>query len=347
MSYLGFDSRSFERSSVRTDGAPGHFESVIGAGIRTDDLDTFDKSYSNALNNALKKVGLEPDYKYYCTHDIPVNQRDSFLNTFFEKIIPSITCAHVFYTLFSERQIKNIKVYGRMAKRLNIKLSKPTMTREELDAKHISQCFPVICAWRIANFFHIHNTQFHFDFYQGHICEAQEEIERFDYFVYPNGDCSNPLISTADLLLALLDLRLEKQKKYLLFENIRPAIPEFGDTLKVYPILNQHLPKITPVDNISIDLTSRIMHPVFWVFKNDTLITNEFLKSSKPYRNLIDYAACKNGVVKSFDRDRDVIHMKEGDYGVYFNSSGNETVESYAKLGKPLKPFKLDLMVPK
>ena len=114
----------------------------------------------------------------------------------------------------------------------------------------------------------------------------------------------------------------------------------------MYPILNQHLPKITPLDKTSIDVHSKIKHPVFWIFKNDPNIANELLTDSKAFRNLVDYAAIQGGVVKAFEKNRDTRCIKRGDYGVYFNESGKETVKSYAKLGKPLKPFKLDFMVP-
>ncbi len=346
MLHIGFDSRMFTRNVIKKDKTEGFFESVLGAGIRADDIDDFDKHYSKAIEIALKDSGIEGDYKYYCTHDIPEAKREVFLESFFKQIQCKIECAHIFYTLFSESQLRNIKVYGRKSKRLGLKFAKPTRTRIELLAEHISQCFPAICAWRICGFFSTHNTHFHFDFYQGHICEAQEEIERFNCTIYPNGDCANPLISTADLLLALLDTRLRRQNKFLLFENIRPTLPELGDRVKVYPILNQHLPKITPLDDIPINANRLIKHPVFWIFKNDPLITNEFIKGSKAYRNLVDFAAAQGGVVKMFDKKNDLTNLYDSDYGVYFDSSGRETIESYKKFGKPLKPMKIDIMVP-
>lgn len=346
VSFIGFDSREFLRKTIKKDGSEGKFESVLGIGIKVDNILNFDESYSEAIEHALKKSKMPADYKYYCTHDIPTDKRDSFLEYFFEKIYGEINRAFVFYALFSEQQLSEINVYGRMSKRLKIKLARPTRTRTQLFSEHIVQCFPMICAWRITELFKPDTVTFLFDFYQGHICEAQEEIEKFNFSTYPNGDCSNPLISTADLLTALLDIRLKKNGKFLLFENIRPTIPELGERLQVYPILNQHLPKITPVDNIPIDTRSKMKHPVFWVFKNDETITNEFIKSSKAYRNVIDYASCQGGVVKLFDRKRDTNHIEKGDFGVYHNSSGKESVESFTKLGKPLEPFELDLMVP-
>ena len=58
-------------------------------------------------------------------------------------------------------------------------------------------------------------------------------------------------------------------------------------------------------------------------------------------------AAMSGAVVKSFNRAIDENHITEGDYGVYLNSSGKETVENYGKLGKKLTPLSLDIMVPK
>lgn len=239
-------------------------------------------------------------------------------------------------------------MYGRMAKEQKIKLAAPTRTYEELISKHLVQCFPAICAWRLTPFLRPKTIEFHIDSYGGHICEAQEELENggFSRFVFPSGDCSNPVISTADLLLGLLDKRLESQRKLLIFDNIRPALPEFEDNLFVYPISNKHLPQITPLEKKSIDTISVIKHPVFWVFKGEELINSTTMKVSKTFRNLVDFAASQYGVVKMFESSKDIGYVQDGDFGVYINTKGKEIIDSYRKLGKKFKPFKLDIMVP-
>lgn len=351
--YIGIDTRRFYRSSVKLDGTTGTFESVIGVAAITNNFEKFDESYVDAIDYAFKKAGINVDYKYYCSHDLSKLKKKNIIeDAFIEKISHALDAVTVFYTLFSPQQLSDVKVYGRMSKRLKRALSSPIMDYRELLSKHLTQCFPVICAWKLAAFYQPMTAQFHLDSYEGHINEAQEEFDQANLsrFIYPHGDCSNPLISTADLLVSSLDRRLLAAKKTLIFENIRPAFPEFamlGEKFRAFPILNQHLPKITPLDKVPIDTSPHLKHPVFWVFKNDPMIALEFIKESEPYRKLIDLAASAGGVVKAFDKRTDYNYLQAGDRGVYFNSSGLETIQSFRKFGKNLTPFKLDLMISK
>ena len=224
----------------------------------------------------------------------------------------------------------------------------PDRTQKQLIKEHLVNTFPGICAWRLMEFFSSASVQFHIDFYEGHISEAQEELEKspFEKFVFPSGDCINPVISTADILIGLLDKRLSEKKLFLLFENIRKALPEFGEKVLAYPILNKHFPKITPVDKIPIDNNKHMIRPIYWVFKGDNVINSKDLKHSGTYRNLLDYVSYKGGCVKIFDKNKDSLMMNQGDFGVYLNEMGKEQIKSYNKIGKKILLFNIDLMIP-
>lgn len=348
-SIIGIDSRIFLRDVIKRNGVTGHFESVLGVAVKVNDYDSFNKNYRAAIEKAFSENGVEIDYQYYCASDLSdITRKYDILDTFSREISKYVDRIHVFYTLFSKRRLEEVQVYGRMAKNKKIKLAASTRTYEKLISKHLVQCFPAICAWRLTQYLHPKTVLFHLDSYGGHICEAQEELENDGYtrLVFPNGDCSNPVISTADLLLDLIDKRFEIQHKLLIFDNIRGVMPEFGNNLLVYPISNKHLSKITPLEKKPIDTISVIKHPVFWVFKGEELINSITMKTSKAFRNLVDYAASQYGVVKMFESGKDIEYVQEGDFGVYLNTKGKEIIDSYRKLGKKFKPFKLDNMVP-
>ncbi|MCK5282470.1 MAG: hypothetical protein KAK00_03605 [Nanoarchaeota archaeon] len=349
VSIVGIDSRSFVRNVRKTNGSEGHFESVIGVAIKIRDYIKFKQCYLDAIKKFNKLLKCENDLQFYCYNDIKKCETTyEFLESFFREISQHIEKAHVFYTLFSKKRLSKVKVYGRMAQRKKIKLGEPTRTYEKLLSGHILQCFPAICAWRLTEHLHPRTVEFHLDAYNGHIFEAQEQLDKLDFEVsiYPGGDCVNPVISTADLLIELLDKRLEKNSKFLLFENIRPALPELGDKVLVYPILNKHLPYITPLDKKTIDIGSKIRHPIFWVFKGEDIVDSGTIKRSKSYRNLQDYVSNLFGVVKMFDKSKDIEYFQEGDSGVYLNSRGKEQIESYIKVGKKFKLFSFDNLVP-
>lgn len=349
VSITGIDSRIFTRDVVKKNGNEGHFQSVLGVAVKVRDYSIFDKEYGSALKKAFSEIGQDVNFKHYCVNDIKDSEtKQKFLDKFVEVISKKVEKIHVFYTLFSKKSISEAKVYGRLAKRKKIKLSEPTRDYEKLVSEHLLQCFPAICAWRLSEYFSPQTVEFHLDFYGGHIFEAQEQLEDsgFTIVTYPSGDCSNPVISTADLLLNVIDSRLQKNNKFLIFDNIRPVLSEFGENVLVYPIINKHLNFIVPLDKKAIDITKFIRHPVYWVFKGDPIIDSGTMKRSETYRNLVDFAASKYSVVKMFDK-KDIEHFQEGDFGAYLNSMGKEQIESYIKLGKKFKLFKMDFMVPK
>jgi hypothetical protein len=344
---VGIDSRPFTRKTIK-EGRECLFESVLGVAIRVRDYNSFDRNYKAAIEATFKEFNIPKEYSYYCYNDIKDNPyKWDIISKIIERIKGDVDKVHVFYTLFSKQRLPQVKVYGRLSKIKKIKLSNPTRSYKELISSHLVNCFPGICAWRLMYFFYPGKTQFHLDSYEGHICEAEEELEKskFQRIIYPSGDCMNATISIADLLTALIDKRLEEKNLCLIFENIRPVLSEFGDKVLVYPISNKHLSKITPIDTKTLDNLSVLKRPVYWVFKGAEEIDLGELKRSKAYRNLIDCIANKGGSVKVFNKRRDARFMKKGDYGVYLNSIAEETVKTYNKIGKKLNLLNFDLFI--
>ena len=349
VSIIGIDSRSFIRDVIKKDGTKGHFESVLGIAIKVKDYIEFEKKYTEAVKKASTVLKNENDLQFICFNDIKGEKNSyNFLELFFKELSSEIEKVHIFYTLFSKKRFSEVKVYGRKSKIEKIKLSEPTRTYEKLLSSHILQCFPAICAWRLIEHLLPGTIEFHLDAYDGHIFEAQEELDSSKHivYIYPGGDCVNAVISTADLMIEFLDNRLKVNSKLLIYENIRPVLPEFGEKVMVYPISNKHIPSITPLDKQSVQLWDKMRHPVFWVFKGEEIIDSATMKRSKSYRNLQDFAASKYGVVRMFDKSKDINYFKEGDYGVYLNFRSKDQIESYIKLGKKFNLFNLNTLVP-
>lgn len=347
-SIIGIDARSFVRGRPSSSGDTGGFISAFGLGVKVRDYVSFDEHYKAAIAKAFRKIGKNADYAYYCTNDIKDwESKNEFLNEFITNIAQHIERLHCFYSLFSSKRTPEAHVYGRKARKDKIRLSKPSMSYTELTRTHLVEVFPSVCAWRLKDFFGKNGVHFQIDYHSGHTFEAFEQLVEGSYncVYYPGGDCVNPIISTADLLIELLDYRFEAANKQLLFENFRPLLPELGEKVLVYPIWNPHLRYIVPLESKPINVIDRVKHPVFWVFKQDSNVDSGLLKRSEGYRNLLDYAGSQGGIVKLFEKRKDADHLASGDFGVYFDSRGMETVETYNKIGIKLKPFKFDYML--
>ena len=146
-SIIGIDSRSFVRDVTKRNGSPGHFESVLGIAVKVRDYEIFDKKYKECLESAFSSYDIDFNYQYYCANDMKsIQKRYEILDVFVKKISEHIEKIHVFYTLFSKKQIESVRVYGRLAERKQIKLAAPFRTYEQLISQHLIQCFPAICA---------------------------------------------------------------------------------------------------------------------------------------------------------------------------------------------------------
>lgn len=342
---VGIDSRKFKRESPKD--PKKTFESVLGIAVRVIDYFKFDQEYKRIFQEIFYELKIKKEYSIYCYNDLKdLPECWKIIEKFSERISPLIHKVSVFYSMFSSKKIQNVKVYGRMAKERKIKLSSPTRTYKEFVTKHLTNVFPIICAWRMVKKFNSKPMQFHLDAFSGHTCEAYEELQKSNHktIVYTSGDCLNSVISTADLLIALLDKRLKDKNKLLSFEAIRPLLNEFGEKVLAFPISNIHLSKITPLEKKPITIGESLLRPTFWVFKGDDLIDSGVLKRSKTYRNLLDIVSSKGGCVKLFSK-KDAEHMNDGDYGLYFDSEGERVIDNYSKIGKKLIKQKLDLYV--
>jgi hypothetical protein len=206
---IGIDSRPFNRVIQKRDGTIGHFNSVVGIAVQVKDYEIFDREYREIVKKIFSSVGIEKKYSYFCFNDIkdePLKWK--LLDAFVKEISKHVNKVTVIYTLFSPKKIPRVKVYGRKAALQRIKMSEPTRSYLELIDQHLVNTFPGICAWRIMRYFDHGPIQFHLDSYGGHISEAQEELDAgpIPRFVFTGGDCVNSVISTADLLIALLDV---------------------------------------------------------------------------------------------------------------------------------------------
>jgi len=299
------------------------------------------------LQKIFEKYDLNKEYNYYCFNDLKdFKFVHKIIEEFILSMIASIEKVHIFYTLFSKERVPLVKVYGRYAQRERKKLSKPTRNYSEFLNEHVINMFPTICAWKISNYVSP-PLQFHLDSYSGHINESFEDLEKspIKKLVFPSGDCINPVISFADLFLSFFDNRLDEKKLHLLFENVRRAVPEYGEKILAYPILSKHLPKITPLDKVEANADKYLLRPIYWVFKGDVQVDSGKFKRSKVYRRLLDCISSKKGIVKLFSKMKDADQLMDGDYGVFINESGKETILTYKKLGIKLNVLDLNLFV--
>lgn len=316
---IGIDSCPFERNKqVGED----KFRSMIGCATVTEDLDGFNQAYYNGLQTSLKKNGLTTSRKVLASNEILTLTEGDFIvhEELFKSILPKISKLNIFYALFNSKRIPKIKVYGK-------KMIGSELCVEEFYNKHLINSFPHICLWKIYSYVYGTKAKVHIDHFQSESTEAWDIISKYpDINCYINGDMTNTLISTSDIICRLIDNRLSENGLFLHSDNISQIFPEFKkDQLFSHWIGNQHLPRITMLHTNKVKLHNYIKRPIFHVYiGKDTDINKKTILNSIP--RFLNYVHSKEGCVKFFT-DSDVNTMKDGDYLVYLYSNHKKEVE--------------------
>ena len=334
-SAIGIDSILVKKEWVHpTTGEQKSFKCVLGCGISTKNYSEFKDLYDNAIDATLKSCGIKKDKFIYCNYDfskifaqcgIPIHQ------IFWRNIAPSIEAVNIFYTLFKKDYTP--LAFGRLERELKHKLSNEVLNFNELVEKHLNNYFPYICVWRIKDFLSKNGITPMLDSFQGKITEAWEEISHIPIHVYPSGDKCNPLISTADIALQLVELRLNRQKKFIQYGNFRSILPEMNNKVYEYSISGYHYRKIIPLHSKNIRVKDRYKHPIVFVFKDkNQFISSEALKNEPTMDTIFTFANMLDGCVKFFKSEEDTQLIQNGDYAVYFSDEGKRAIETFKKM---------------
>lgn len=333
--YMGIDTH-YLKIEYTKNGINKSFKSLVGVGVSTKDYENFDDIYKNAIKKVLIECNSQSDKEILCNFDFlklfkackkPIHQ------IFFKEIAPHIESINVFYTLFNPA-IK-MKWMGHKEKELKHKLAKPYLDFDEILDK-VCNYFPAICIWRINKFLEDNNICCLVDNFSLKLSDAWKEIEQknLPIKVFFSGDKCNSLISTADIIINLLQLRLAKARKFYQYGNFRSVLPELNNKVFEYSISHRHYNSISPLSKKLINLRNYINHPVFYVLNENKFLDSEGLKNDDALNKIYNIASHKCGCVKIYDKSGDKNYIKDGDFIIYFGEEGKKFVEVLRKLNK-------------
>jgi len=324
--YIGIDTH-YLKLEYSKNGEIKSFKSLVGVGISTRDFKAFSQAYDEAIKSTLSECNVSSERKILCNFDfLKINEmtKKPVHQIFFKKIAPHIESINVFYTLCNP----NVKMrwMGHKEKELKHKLSKPHLNFDEILDK-IANYFPAICVWRIQDFLRENNISCLLDHFSLKQCDAWKEIKDMSINVFFSGDKCNPLISTADIVIKLLQLRLAKERKFYQYGNFRKVLPELNEKVYEYSISHRHYNAISPLSKKLINLRDYVQHPIFYILNESNFIDSNELKNDPALDKIYNLAAEKCGCVKVYNKKEDKKHIKNGDYIVYFTEEGKKFVE--------------------
>lgn len=337
LAHAGFDSLLLKRSTSGADArGEGVFRALLGASVTVSDEDVFKEVYYHLIDETLAAFKIPRKKSIYKGAHLLQQAKDRGLRAI-SMLINKL-----------EPHIEHIDVYCAYYARPYISMYGQSTLRRLLPSSFIEKtqnAFPHICAWWYLQRYGSNepDTVMQIDHFQGEVTPAWRELtENHDEIeVFYSGDECNHLISTADLILKLIEVfqhgnvdgrsllqpirnRCESYigKKKLWFQNLGGS----GYLLKA------SVPDI-PMD---IDITPYLKHPIIFIGENlgSPKIPKKNLEWSPIYDAVIAKAIEEKGGVKFVRFEEDVlIWDAKKDYFFPLSEDDKRKIQELAKTG--------------
>ena len=332
MQTIAFDSKEYHASGLKPFFAP------IGIGIQTQDSISFKQTYDEALQQIFDGLGIVRRRRALSNETLAHlygDSADMISEKLLDRVSEKITNVWFFYTQVDSTKTPYIYSEGRDRK----------LPPLEYIRNH-QQSYPYWCAWRLSLDHHIGDSAILLDAFQGEETEAWNELKAYNPSVLFKGDEVNPLISTADILLARVDrvLRMGKLREPL----ITKAFDELGFEATTFFIGQPHYGKITSVSNRQIDIRRYVPRPLIFVLHDGApkgIIPKDW-EQTRFLAPLLDTPlnhAFEDGVgFKGFDYNQDgALLDPQKDVIYYYGSEGNKIQDKISTLYRvPPKNFR-------
>lgn len=344
MATVGIDSVLMTQSFPRFLGTSLR-KGLLGVGIEVKDEKRFNKAYSSILNKLFTKYGIIQRLPVYNGHSIgkelgteTVNREDEFLNEFKELILPEIEGVHFFYTFIFGLQTPDVSIYGATVHNTKIPLLSANKGVQDF-YDLISHSYPMLCAWELTE---SGNKSFiKTDHFQGRVSPAWLSIaNNKNIEVYYKGDQCSPIISTADILLKYLKLKMLNNANCYLKEEIEKLSELFPEKFKLYFMGKKCLKSMVPHHTSQIDTSRFSKHPIVYLIKEDPKSEDEdtIIDKSPLFKEVVEKSYANDGCFKYFHSE-DAKNIIKGDELAIFGERGKTIFEKLKGLKYPVKKF--------
>ncbi len=263
-------------------------------------------------------------------------ESDRFFEDIFALLVQHIDRIDFCYTFFTkEQESSKISIY------CNGQTPVQNLLPIKLIEKHLFNSYPHLCAWRfLESNPSYRSVPIHVDMFQSEITSAWLKVRAMPGFhVFSKGDECNAYISTADMLLKLINNRLFRARKGLYPEDIQSVLSELPLKITSHFLGLKYLSNMVPSFPRQIDFTDKMGHPMIFLLKEmrHVDVTNEAYENSPLWRCMRNYAYRFDGCVKFFNAERDYSLLKEGDAMTYSGPESEKVARTIEKTGYPVK----------
>lgn len=330
------DSGIFERGGFRK----ALFKAPLGVAVTLDNYADYKKFYDKTLAELFKKHGRNREKYVYSASGImslfnnPA-ESDEFFENFFKAVASRIKHLDIFYTYFPKNQPPSISIYGRGQTPVE------TLSPIKFIENKLINAYPHNCAWRfVETHSEFKDNQIFLDHFQSEVTQSWFALQNLpNIHIFLKGDECNCAISTADILLKIINNRLFRAKKGLYPNDLEDILPEVSDRLTSHFLGAKYLQYLVPVFPKQINFEDKIKHPIIYLLREpeSPIVTRKVSESSPLWACIQNLAFQYDGCVKFFDPNTDYKKIKPGDIMTYMGPEGEKAASIYLKMGYKVK----------
>ncbi len=331
MPSYGVDTKLFVRGTFTT------YVTPFGLSIKVENYKKFGDAYSKAIKDALNDIGIKKTrlvYNSYLVRSLSGNPEDypTFFDSFYNKILPEISEAKIYYTFFSKNVTSIWAPDGDKFKQF---------TTINFIKQHLNNSYPHICASKIGGNTIRDKEMIFIDDFQGYVTNSWVDlINQHNFSVVINGDLSNFCVATSDLLLTAIDIKLMNNAHRIDEDSLKMVTKDFKDKIKLEFI--GRISDLKPFRSILMSKEKYYAHPlILFIDEKNPYVLKKGIQISPMSDKLYDYACINGGCVKLFDRNSDPALIREGDFMVAIGETGKKAIEEFKTLGYPVKELDL------
>jgi len=340
MRCVAFDSKDFKRERKVDGGRPEvSFFTPLGVGVAFDDPEGFAKAYIESTADLSEAFGIEDASCIYSAsmlrNDIGARKAVAFAQQLVNSTSRFVAHVHFSYVVLPTKPAGRVAVGGERCGAYSVG------TEEFL--KNLGPMFSYISAWNYKRFGRGKGSKLVIDAFTSKETTAWRELERSsDISIVSHGDEVHPLISFADIVAFLTDIKLYNAKLGLTIKNLEDVWEGVFEVECNYIDVSS-IHKIKWLNEEPIDISRHMLKPtVFyisddpdWVGINGIVEKPPMEKKSKrqmglaPVRNALIFAALRGCSFRFFDPHLDEKYVSDGDIIVYAGNRSKERAECF------------------
>jgi hypothetical protein len=340
MRWVAFDSKDFKRLKKSDDGEERGFYSPLGVGVIIDDIDAFSEAYLKATRELCIEFGIDSPMCVYSSSllkdELEMFRAIPFAQQLIDKTSSFVAGLHFSYAVLPSIKMPVVTVGGEKSETLEVK------TEEFL--RNLGPMFSYISAWNYWRHRKDEKCKLIVDAFTSKETYAWRDlVKSSDIVVVSHGDEVHPMISYADLVAFLTDVKLynsEKENRWLTKTNLEKVWEGVFNVESTY-VDRSSISKIKWINNNHIDYSRYLQKPTVFFLSDDLSqkginsdIVNEpvkILKKNKkmmamqPVMDAIKLAALSGYSFRFYDPYQDEKYVADGDIIVYMGEMSKKT----------------------